>query len=134
MTDVIIVEDNKLDIHLLKRIFSKNLPDIQYTFFMNGAEALVHFENQLNPLPKLFLLDIKVPMVNGLVLLKKLKTMPHTKYIPVVMLSSSNQQQDIETAYQNGSNGFITKVGDYNQYKPMISTTISYWINYNKTI
>ncbi len=134
MIDLIIVEDNPLDVHLYKRALEKELGVLNYKILVDGEEALLYFQNQLNQIPKLIILDIKLPKIDGFELLSQLRKQKNTSFLPVLMLSSSNQVVDIKKAYEIGVNGFMTKPDNYEGLKKALKAISDYWLGQNKTI
>jgi two-component system response regulator len=138
--DILLVEDQLSDEELARHALGKtNLVD-DIKVARDGAEALEHlFDEQDRPVPSsqfpaLILLDLKLPKIHGLEVLEKIKAHPETKIIPVVILSSSDQEQDIYTSYQLGANSFITKPVDYQEYTAAIQQVGSYWLTLNQQL
>lgn len=134
MTDLIILEGNPLDIHLLDRVFENYLEKIKYKIIDDGEIAMNYFENELNPMPKIIFMDIKVPKISGLEILKKIRKIAHLQFVPIVMLSSSNQENDIKMAYEYGANSYLTKSEDFNVFRENLKVAVDYWVNCNITI
>jgi hypothetical protein len=140
MTDfarpILLVEDNPFDLDLAQRAFlRKKIPNpIQVA--RDGEEALSYLPRweQGEPLPVVILLDLKLPKVDGLEVLRQVKS--HTQYrsIPVVVLSTSAEDRDIRTAYQLGANSYIVKPVDYHRFMEVASQLESYWCNLNQPL
>ncbi len=109
--EILLVEDNPRDAELAIRALRKqNLAD-RLVHVKDGQEAVDwlfnegrHAEREVKPKPKVVLLDIKLPKRNGLEVLAAIRAHPHTRHLPVVMLTSSQEHQDVANAYANGSN------------------------------
>lgn len=137
--DILLVEDNPSDEELtLHALSQKDLAE-NIKVVRDGAEALDFLfgmgnyqELQDTNPPRLILLDLKLPKVNGLEVLEKIKANPQTRNIPVVVLSSSDQEQDIRQSYALGANSFITKPVDFNQFSKTVQQVGSYWLKANQ--
>jgi CheY-like chemotaxis protein len=108
------VEDNPADIALLEEVFYDSSLQYDFTAVRDGEAALQFlkkFKQQGGAMPQLILLDINLPKINGLEVLKRIKQHPETKQIPVILLTTSSSQKDIMAAYQNYANCYITKPG-----------------------
>lgn len=132
--DFLFVEDSINDVYLIKRILKKENLTEKYHWLKDGKEALDYFENEENPLPKVVLLDIKMPKVNGLEVLKFLKENSRTKKMPVVMYSSSLQKSDVDTAYDLGANSYMRKPETLNDMKELFVQIFKYWVLFNKNV
>src|ERR671923_2725300 len=116
MVDVLLVEDNPSDADLAMRALTRAQLTTHVTVLSDGAEALAYLFGpdaeepcRLDSLPKLILLNLHLPKVSGLEVLARLKADPQTRTIPVVMLTSSEQEQDVFRSYQLGVNSYIVK-------------------------
>lgn len=138
--EILLVEDNpqdeELTLHALRK--SKLINPIHVV--RDGAEALDfiftrgQFSNrQINSPPKVILLDLKLPKIDGLEVLRQIKEDPRTKSIPVVVLTSSQLEEDIIKSYELGVNSFITKPVDFQQFSEAIVQIGLYWAVLNKT-
>ncbi|HAX14370.1 response regulator [Leeuwenhoekiella palythoae] len=131
---ILSIEDNNTDIALMNRIFQKNIPHYGIKHISDGQEAVAFLESEAFRLqqPKLVLLDIKVPRLNGLQILKKFRKIEAYLGIPVVMMSSSDRKDEIIKAYKLGANSFIEKPRNYPELSKALPALINYWIVYNK--
>lgn len=136
--DVIIVDDNENDVELALRAFKKNGLTANIMVFVNGDDVLDYLfargsfaDRKVQDIPKLILLDIKMPLANGFEVLRIIKTNPITKMIPIVMLTSSNQEKDISQCYALGANSFIVKTVDYNEFADQVYHIGLYWLKMN---
>jgi len=127
---ILLVEDNSEDVALTLRALSSHGLADRVRVARDGVEAL---ECMRSMNPKLVLLDLKLPRVDGLEVLGKIKGGETTHSIPVVVLTSSREQPDIEHAYRLGANSYIVKPVDYTQFSSAIAYAGAYWIDINLT-
>lgn len=130
---ILLVEDNVLDADLIKRALQKVEAGIHLEIASDGEEAIHYLEKWEKgvPVPIVILLDLKLPKISGLDVLKQLKTHPKYKLLPVVVLTSSNEMLDIQKAYDLGANSYILKAIDYDQFSNAISLIHRYWCGLN---
>lgn len=129
--EILLVEDNANDAELtLRALKQRNLAN-QVFLCRDGAEALDFFSNGTSPVPKVVLLDLKLPKVDGLEVLRRLKDDARTKTIPVVVLTSSREEPDIERAYALGANSYIVKPVDFEAFARAVSDLGLYWLLLN---
>ena len=138
IVEILLIEDNPFEAELAirslrKHNFSNNLHQID-----DGAEALDFiFERgkyetmNLKSSPKLILLDIKLPKISGIEILRQLKANEKTKTIPVVILTSSKENQDIKTCYEMGANSYIVKPVDFDSFSKAVAELGMYWMLLN---
>jgi CheY-like chemotaxis protein len=136
---ILLVEDNPDDIELTLRAFRKNKIMNEIIIKRDGAEALDFFfgedgvaVNNYNDLPILTMLDLKLPKIDGLDVLKKIRSDKRTKLIPVVILTSSNEQSDLLSGYELGCNSYIRKPVDFNQFTDTVKQLGFYWLLINE--
>ena len=136
---ILLVEDNPDDIELTLRAFRKNNIKNEIIIKRDGAEALDFFfgkdgvaVNNYNDLPILTMLDLKLPKIDGLDVLKKIRSDKRTKLIPVVILTSSNEQSDLLSGYELGCNSYIRKPVDFNQFTDTVKQLGFYWLLINE--
>lgn len=137
--EILIVEDNPDDAELAIRALKKSHLANNVTHLIDGAEAIdfllglgKYSGRDINNVPKVILLDLKMPKVNGLEVLERIKAEPHTKMIPVVILTSSAEDPDIKRSYQLGANSYIVKPVEFNNFAKIISDLGLYWLVINK--
>jgi|SRR6056297_2803661 len=131
---ILLVEDNPVDLDLTMRAFkSQNLENPILTA-RDGEEALAFIEKweKGKPWPVVILLDLKMPKINGLEVLKELKSNPVLKSIPVVVLTTSSETSDIKRAYQLGANSYIVKPVDFEKFLDVAKQIDLYWRVLNK--
>jgi len=133
------VEDNPDDIELTLRAFKRNAISNEVVVKRDGAEALDFFfgkegiaDKGDDGLPAIILLDLKLPKIDGLEVLKRIKTDRRTKLIPVVVLTSSKEQADVIDGYKLGCNSYIHKPVDFNQFAEIVRQLGLYWLVLNE--
>lgn len=138
---ILLVEDNPDDELLTIRALKKNRIGNEIVVARDGVEALdflmatgSYADRNVNDVPELILLDLKLPKVNGLEVLKRLRAEPHTKYVPVVILTSSSEEQDIISSYDLGANSFVQKPVDFDEFLEAARQLGVYWLLINRTV
>lgn len=132
---ILLVEDNPDDEALTLRALRKNNMLNEVAVARDGQEALDYFfgENaSANPLPTLMLLDLKLPKIDGLEVLRRIRAEPRTALLPIVILTSSKEEQDIINGYRLGANSYIRKPVDFNQFMEAIRQLGLYWLVLNE--
>lgn len=129
--EILLVEDNANDAELTLRALKKRNLANQVRVCRDGAEAMDYFSDGASPVPKVVLLDLKLPKVDGLEVLRRLKQDSRTKSIPVVVLTSSREEPDIERAYALGANSYIVKPVDFEAFAQAVSEIGLYWVLLN---
>jgi len=125
---ILLVEDNEGDIVLTQEALKDGRIKNNIIIARDGVEALAVLDSG-EGLPDLILLDINLPKLNGLEVLTAIKKDPRLKTIPVIMLSTSDEQNDIFTSYNNYANCFITKPVDFNRFIDVVRTIETFWIS-----
>jgi len=129
--EILLVEDNANDAELtLRALKQRNLAN-QVHVCRDGAAAMEFFACGAGPVPKVVLLDLKLPKVDGLEVLRRLKGDARTKAIPIVVLTSSREEPDIERAYELGANSYIVKPVDFEAFARAVSDVGLYWLLLN---
>jgi two-component system, response regulator len=137
--DILLVEDNPHDAELTTRALKKHhLANRMFTV-EDGAEALdfIHGrgrykDRDLSSPPKVVLLDLKLPKVNGLEVLRTLRESDATRSVPVVIVTSSREDPDIQAAYALGANSYVVKPVDFDAFVEAVSTLGLYWLLVNQ--
>ena len=132
----LLVEDNLDDEELTLRALQKSRITNHVEVVRDGSEALDFFfgsRAQLDSLPQLVLLDLKLPKIDGLEVLKALRSHEKTKYLPVVIFSSSLEEQDIKNSYLLGANSYVRKPVDYSQFVETVRQLGMYWLVLNQS-
>jgi CheY-like chemotaxis protein len=130
---ILLVEDNPMDVDLTRRAFARRKVSHPIEIARDGEEALAYIQKWEADaaLPILILLDLKLPRVDGLEVLRQLKAHPTFHIVPVVILSTSTEDRDIQTAYQRGANSYIVKPVDFDQFIQIVENIHSYWCSLN---
>jgi two-component system, response regulator len=138
--ELLIVEDNMNDAELTIRVLQKNKIANNITHLKDGASALDFLFGQgefagrdTSFKPKVIILDLKMPKVDGLEVLQKIKADDLTKHIPVVVLTSSKESPDIEKAYALGANSYIVKPVEFEGFSRAIAEVGLYWVIINQS-
>ncbi len=133
---IFIVEDNPVDLDLTLRAFALRKLTNTILVARDGEEALSYIPKweQGEPLPVVILLDLKLPKVNGLEVLQAIKSHPVLKAIPVVILTTSAESNDVKTAYELGANSYIVKPVDFDKFIEVAKNIELYWNVLNKPL
>lgn len=138
---ILLVEDNPDDELLMLRALKKNRIENRVVIARDGVEALnylfstgEHERNNSAASLQLILLDLKLPKINGLEVLKRLRADQRTKYIPVVVLTSSTEERDMISSYDLGANSFVRKPVDFNEFVEAANQLGMYWLLINRTV
>lgn len=131
---ILIAEDNPDDVFLLKRALKRNGADANVFFVGDGQEAIDYLRGEppyddrvLYPFPSVVYTDLKMPRVGGLEVVKWLKEHPDCGIIPIIVLTASQQDEDIQHAYQLGANAYLVKPTTLDQLTEMIRVTVVFW-------
>lgn len=131
--DILLAEDNAEDAELSIRALKKNNVVNEVAWFKDGEEITNYlFNKKLNHLPKLILLDIKMPKISGIEVLEKIRSTPKTRYLNVVILTSSKEDKDIVESYQLGVNSYIVKPVAFDKFTAAVSEIGLYWMMLNE--
>ena len=137
--DILLVEDNQSDVdltlhtlraeHLANHVFVVRDGEEALDFlFCRGAYSDRSFEHP----PKLILLDLKLPKVDGMQVLKEIKSDPRTKALSVVMMTSSKEERDLVTSYNLGANSYVQKPVDFGEFRKTVKLLGMYWLMVNQ--
>ena len=137
--EILLVEDNPNDVELTLRALKKYNITNKVHVVKDGAEALEYIfatgayaSRDINCIPKVILLDLKLPKVDGLEVLRQIKSNERTKLIPVVVLTSSKEERDLVESYRLGANSYITKPVDFESFVKAVSELGLYWLLLNQ--
>jgi len=137
--EILLVEDNPNDVELTLRALQKQNLASKVFVVKDGAEALEfifgtgnYSVRQVDDHPKVVLLDLKLPKVDGIEVLRRLKADPRTRDVPVVMLTSSQEERDVIETYKLGVNSYIVKPVDFSNFVHAVSELGLYWGLLNK--
>jgi CheY-like chemotaxis protein len=135
---ILLVEDNPQDLELALRALKKANVSNRIQVARDGAEALdfvfcegAHATRRIEDLPKVILLDLKLPKVDGLEVLQRVKADPRTRAIPVVVLTSSKEQRDVVESYNLGTNSYVVKPVSFDQFVVAVQQLGLYWLLLN---
>jgi len=136
---ILLVEDNPDDVELMLKALRKNHITNEITVVSDGAEALDFLlvagnrsENDQSGMPAVVLLDLKLPKIDGLEVLRRLRANERTRFLPVVILTSSNEEQDIVNGYSLGVNSYVRKPIDFTRFAEAVSHLGLYWLLLNE--
>ncbi|MCK5057616.1 MAG: response regulator [Candidatus Aminicenantes bacterium] len=137
---ILLVEDDPNDVDLTLRALKKNNIKNRMDVAQDGVEALDYLfrRNKFKyleerKLPEVVLLDLKLPKIDGLEVLRQIRKNEQTKLLPVVILTSSKEEQDLINSYKLGANSYIRKPVDFNQFSDAVRNLGLYWLVLNET-
>jgi len=137
--EVLLVEDNPDDVKLTMRAFLRNNIANRINVVADGVEALdflfsrgAHADRQGKPLPTLVLLDLKLPRIDGLEVLRAVRGDPRTRLLPIVVLTSSQEEEDLISSYALGANSYVRKPVDFGAFMEAVKTLGLYWLVLNQ--
>jgi CheY-like chemotaxis protein len=129
---ILLVEDNPDDEELTLRALRKQNIANEIVVARDGVEALDYLTKADNPLPNLVLLDLNLPKIGGLEVLQRLRAEPRTRFLPVVVLTSSDEDRDLIDGYRFGANSYVRKPVDFNQFLDAVRSLGLYWLVLNQ--
>lgn len=132
---ILLVEDNPDDAALALRAFKKNEIRDKVIVLKDGTEVIDYLfgeSAETQATPHMILLDLKLPKIDGLEVLRRIRENEKTKLIVVVVLSSSAEPHDVRTSYGLGANSYVRKAVDFNQFTGMVKDIWNYWFNLNQ--
>ncbi len=136
---ILLVEDNPDDVELTMRAFRKNNIANDVVVARDGEEALdylfgngAHADRDTSDTPRLILLDLKLPKLDGLQVLERLRADERTRLTPVVILTSSKEEQDLISGYKSGANSYVRKPVDFNKFVEAVRHIGLYWLLINE--
>ena len=138
---ILLVEDNRDDEELTKMAFEQSGINNEVEVVRDGAEALdylfgtgTHAERDISAKPTVILLDLKLPKVSGLEVLRRLRKDERTQFLPVVILTTSKDDRDIISSYKLGCNSYVRKPVDFNEFLTATQQLGLYWLSLNETL
>ena len=132
IVEILLVEDSQEDAELIVRTLKKHNLANHLLHVQDGEEALNYLMHENDFLPRLILLDLKMPKVDGIEVLKILKADPQKKLIPVVVLTSSREERDIVESYRLGVNAYIVKPVDFEKFMRAVADIGLFWLILNQ--
>ena len=136
---ILLVEDNPDDVALTLRVFEKCRISNEIVVARDGSEALdylfgrgTYADRQAFPVPNLILLDLRLPKIDGLEVLKEVKADAKVRTIPVVVLTTSEAERDMAMAYEYHANSYVTKPVDFSTFNKLLHDLGFYWLAWNK--
>lgn len=133
IVDILLVEDNLDDAELTIRSLKKHNLANHLLHLEDGEEALHFlFNSHVSKTPKLILLDLKMPKIDGIEVLRKIKSDPSKKMIPVVVLTSSKEERDVVESYKLGVNAYIVKPVDFDKFADAVASAGFFWLLLNQ--
>lgn len=131
--EILLVEDNPADARLIVEVFSEFTDKCKLNVVKDGAEAMDYLYKKGRhadiKYPSLILLDLNLPKVNGREILKTIKKDDKLKVIPVIILTTSKDENDISSSYRNHANAYITKPVDFDEFKALIHSFQDFWLD-----
>lgn len=138
--DILVVEDNPSDAELLSLALKRRKLAYAVEFVRDGQEALDYLHKQnshgnrkMQALPRLVLLDLKLPRLNGLDVLRAVRKDASFNRMPIVMLTSSAIESDVQQCREAGANGYVVKPVDFSEFSDALGTLIDYWLRLNRS-
>lgn len=136
---MLIAEDRAEDVEILKLAFNKAQVNVRLRFVQNGEEVMQYLKGQRRfadraeyPMPRLLILDLKMPMKNGFDVLQRLRSEPELRRLVVVIFTCSDLQQDINRAFDLGANAYLLKPAKFEQLKEMVRALDEFWCKLNR--
>lgn len=131
LSPIVLVEDNATDEMFALRAFRKNGMEREILVARDGQQALDLMLDPGAPLPAFVLLDLKLPKIDGCEVLRRVRAEPRTRFLPVIMLTSSTREEDLRQCYLLGANSYVCKKLDIDEFTREIGVIADYWLNFN---
>lgn len=138
--DILLIEDNPHDAELTLHALKTNSPGCPVGLVRDGVEALEFLfctgkyeTRDAAQIPRVVILDLKLPKVDGLEVLRRMKAHPRTRSLPVVVLTSSREERDVVESYRLGVNSYLVKPIEFEQFKETVSSLALYWLFLNQS-
>jgi two-component system response regulator len=136
---ILLVEDNPTDEKLTFRAFQKSTLAAEIVVLRDGVEAIDYLLGSkpsagaaARPLPAVVLLDLKLPRVDGLEVLRRVRAAERTKLLPVVVLTASGEEEDVIRSYERGANAYVRKPVDFSEFARVVETLGMFWLLLNE--
>jgi len=129
---ILLVEDNPDDVDLTIRAFRRNNVSNEIIVARDGVEAIDYLMGENTSLPIIILMDLKLPRVDGKEVLRKIRSTERTKLLPVIILTSSREEEDIIDSYNLGANGYVRKPVDFLEFTEAIKALGLFWLLWNE--
>jgi CheY-like chemotaxis protein len=136
---ILLVEDNPDDEALIRRVMTKNGIQVELVVARDGEEALEYLfatgryaTGEKTQLPTFILLDLKLPKLNGLEVMRRIRDNDRTSLLPVVIFSSSNEEREIVNCYRQGANSYVRKSVDFARFNDAVRFLCHYWLDINE--
>ena len=126
---ILLVEDNPDDVELTVTVIREHGIDAEIDVAEDGVEALAYLARKV---PDLMLLDLKLPRLDGLEVLRRIRADARTRHLPIVILTSSIEDRDIATSYASGCNSYVRKPVDYDEFVEVARKLGEYWLQINQ--
>ncbi|MBY0267876.1 MAG: response regulator [Burkholderiales bacterium] len=131
LSPIVLVEDNATDEMFALRAFRKNGTAREILVARDGQQALDLLLDPGAPVPAFVLLDLKLPKIDGYEVLRRVRAEPRTRFLPVIVLTSSTQEDDLRQCYLLGANSYVCKTLDIDEFTREIGAITHYWLNIN---
>lgn len=128
--DILHIEDDPSCVELMKRALGKLSRPLDFHFVPDGEQALQFLADRERP-PRLIVLDLKIPKINGLQVLAQLRQVDKTRTVPVIVFTSSKEPRDVTLSYQAGANSYVIKPLEYKDFFAAVERIIHYWLGVN---
>jgi two-component system, response regulator len=129
--DILLVEDNPNDAELTQRALKKTNLDARLLIAKDGAEALEYLLSD-RPKPKVIFLDLKLPKIDGIEVLRRARADERARAVPVVVLTSSQEERDVAECYRLGVNSYVVKPVEFDKFYKAVGDLATYWLVLNK--
>lgn len=136
---ILLVEDNATDEKLTLKAFARSSVNASVVVTRDGVETLAYLfgtgpysTRDVADLPAVMLLDLKLPLVDGLEVLRRVRADERTRFLPVVILTASKEEEDLRRGYELGANGYVRKAIDFQEFAGSAETLARFWLHLNE--
>lgn len=135
MLDILYVEDNQDEVDVFKRVINRLSSPPTFTILTSGTEAIDFllqqgtYQGQSVPMPRLVLVDLNLPGHSGFEVIQQVRATSRTRYLPLVVYSTSENPKDMRRAYELGANAYMIKPGSYHEVSDMMRQAIDFWLS-----